>query len=53
MEYNIISTRKFDKDIKTYHKKFKNVGEDIKEVIDELKKRKFNRKYHSKFRNER
>ena len=53
MEYNIVSTKKFDRDIKTYHKKFKNVGEDIKEVIDELKKRKFGWKCYTKFGNER
>lgn len=35
--YKIIATRKFDKDIKSYQKKFKNVGEDVKEIIDELK----------------
>lgn len=35
--YRIVATKKFDKDIKEYQKKFKNVGEDIKEIIDELK----------------
>lgn len=35
--YKIIATRKFDKDIKSYQRKFKNVGEDVKEIIDELK----------------
>ena len=35
--YKIIATRKFDKDIKTYQRKFKNIGEDVKEIIDELK----------------
>lgn len=40
MQYNILTTKKFDKDIKEYNKKFKNVGNDVKEIVDELKKRK-------------
>lgn len=39
MEYSIVTTPKFDKDIKMYHKKFKNVADDIKEITEELKKR--------------
>lgn len=35
--YKIIATRKFDKDIKSYQRKFKNIGEDVKEIVDELK----------------
>lgn len=35
--YNIIATKKFDKDIKSYQRKFKNIGEDVKEIVDELK----------------
>ena len=35
--YKIIATKKFDKDIKEYQKKFRNIGEDVKEVVDELK----------------
>lgn len=37
MEYSILTTPKFDKDIKAYHKKFKNVADDVKEITDELK----------------
>ena len=47
MEYNILSTKKFDKDIKTYNKKFKNISNDVKKIVDELKKRKFNGKSNS------
>ncbi len=39
MEYSIVTTRKFDKDIKAYNKRFKNVADDVKEIADELKKR--------------
>ena len=28
---------KFDKDMKMYQRKFRNIGEDVKEVVDELK----------------
>ncbi len=41
MNYSIVTTRKFDKDIKMYNKKFKNIADDVKEVVEELKKRKF------------
>ena len=41
MEYSIVTTPKFDKDIKTYNKKFRNVADDVKEITDELRKRKF------------
>ena len=37
MSYKIIATKKFDKDIKTYQKKFRNIGEDVQVIIDELK----------------
>lgn len=36
--FNILTTKKFNKDIKTYHKKFKNIGEDVNEIVEELKK---------------
>lgn len=36
--YKVITTKQFDKDIKTYKKKFRAVGEDVNEVIKELKK---------------
>lgn len=36
--FSVITTKKFDKDIKAYHKKFKNIGEDVNEVVKELKK---------------
>ncbi len=37
MEFRIVATKRFDKDIKTYQKKFRNIGEDVKEIVDELK----------------
>ena len=35
--YLIVATKKFEKDIKTYHRKFKNIEEDVNEVVKELK----------------
>ena len=35
--YSIIATKQFDKDIKTYKRKFKNVQEDVNEIVKELK----------------
>lgn len=37
MSFKIVTTKKFDKDIKTYQRKFRNIGEDVKEIVDELK----------------
>ena len=37
MIYRIIATKRFDKDIKMYQKKFRNIGEDVKKVVDDLK----------------
>ena len=38
MQYNIIATKKFSKDIKTYHKKFKSIADDVNEITNQLKK---------------
>lgn len=38
MEYNIVPTKQFEKDIKQYRKKFKNVADDVNEVVEELEK---------------
>ena len=35
--YKVLATKKFDKDMKMYQRKFRNIGEDVKEVVDELK----------------
>lgn len=37
MEFKIVTTKKFDKDIKTYQKKFRNIEEDVKVIVEELK----------------
>lgn len=37
MSFRIVTTKKFDKDMKVYQRKFRNIGEDVKEIIDELK----------------
>ena len=37
MPYNIIATKQFEKDIKMYQKKFKSVGDDVDEIVKELK----------------
>ena len=36
MNYKIITTKKFEREIKTYHRKFKNIVDDVKEVVDQL-----------------
>ncbi len=38
MQYEIIPTPKFERDIKHYKKKFKSVSNDVNEIVEELKK---------------
>jgi len=38
VEYNVVPTGQFEKDIKHYKKKFKNVADDINSVVEELQK---------------
>lgn len=38
MEYNIVPTRQFERDIKQYKKKFKNVADDVNGIVEELEK---------------
>lgn len=38
MEYNIVPTRQFEKDIKQYRKKFRDVADDVNEIVEELEK---------------
>ena len=47
MQYDIVATPKFEKDIKHYKKKFKNVSDDVNEIIEELEKRKLKRRCYS------
>lgn len=37
VKYKVITTKKFEKDIKMYRKKFRHVQDDIKEIVDNLK----------------
>ncbi|MCI8393214.1 MAG: type II toxin-antitoxin system RelE/ParE family toxin [Clostridia bacterium] len=37
MTFKIISTKRFERDIKTYQKKYRSINEDVKQVIDKLK----------------
>ena len=39
MTYDLIVTNRFKKDAKRYRKKYKNIGNDLDEVIQEIKKR--------------
>lgn len=41
MEYTIIATKKFEKDIKSYQRKFRNIVDDVNEIVKELKKGNF------------
>lgn len=43
MQYEVVTTPKFEKDIKHYKKKFKSVSDDVNEIVEELEKRKFTR----------
>jgi mRNA-degrading endonuclease RelE of RelBE toxin-antitoxin system len=38
LEYNIVPTRQFEKDIKQYRKKFRDVADDVNEIVEELEK---------------
>ena len=35
--YQVLATRQFDKDIKIYKKKFKNIEEDVNKVVEQIK----------------
>lgn len=37
MQYNVVTTKRFEKDIKQYNKKFRHVAFDVNEVINKLK----------------
>lgn len=37
MQYNVVTTKRFEKDIKHYHKKFRNVAFDVNEIVEKLK----------------
>ena len=38
MQYEVVTTPKFEKDIKHYKKKFKSVADDVDEIVEELEK---------------
>lgn len=38
MDYNIVPTKRFEKDIKQYAKRFKSVADDVDEIVKELEK---------------
>lgn len=38
MHYEVVTTPKFEKDIKHYKKKFKSVADDVDEIVEELEK---------------
>lgn len=38
MNYNVVPTKRFEKEIKQYQKRFRNVADDVDEVVQELEK---------------
>ena len=38
MQYDVLTTPKFEKDIKHYRKKFKSVADDVNEIVEELER---------------